>query len=479
MTKLQQFMVFINYFSLGLLVPVLNLILLERGANLETLPLLYAVYAITVFCFELPSGICADLYGRKAVFMVSCGFNCLSFLFLVFANHFVWLLFALIFNGLGRAFSSGSLDALIIDQAIVKHGEDILSKVTSRLSIMEGGGLAIGGIMGGVIASIFGTYQVNVIARIVFMLILGGLCWIFIKESIEVGANAKQQKVINKEFEVLQNEVASEKLREVLVENVCEVNSDKTREVLAEDECEVVDEKLSEELKEVPSEVPSVKLCKETKNIKRTPLMVHLREGMQVVLSKPNFSYLILGFFFVGFLINTVETYWQTAFLDITKTQNSTWVLGIISFLGFFAVTIGNVISQKIIDKSNSHWWKIYHVCRILFGSCMIVFGMQQSIIGFILLYSGVYMILGASTVVENTLINKMTPNHMRASVLSLNSFLMQVGTFCASLVSSILIHKVQIMGIWIIAGVLLGVYGIVVAFATRKVRKKEIEVSI
>jgi MFS family permease len=409
MTKLQQFLVFINYFSLGLLVPVLNLILLERGANLETLPLLYAVYAVTVFCFELPSGICADLYGRKAVFMISCGLTCISFLFLAFANHFVWLLFAMILNGLGRAFSSGSLDALLIDQAIVKHGEGILSKVTSRLSIMEGGGLAIGGIIGGVIASLFGTYQINVIGRIIFLIILGVLCGIFIKEKLE---------------------------------------------------------------EDVVKDKPVISITK------RTPLLVHLREGMKVVVSKPYFGYLILGFFFVGFLINTVETYWQTAFLNITKTQNSTWVLGIISFLGFFAVTIGNVISQKVIDKSN-HRWRIYHVCRILFGACMIAFGMQQSIIGFIFLYSGVYMILGASTVVENTLINKMTPSHMRASVLSLNSFLMQVGTFCASLISSLLIQKVQIIGIWVIAGVLLGGYGVVVAFATRKEKSKEIVTSV
>jgi len=106
MTKMQQIIIAINSFSMGILIPVFNLALLERGSSLQTLPLLLAIYSTTVLCLELPSGICADIYGRKSVFLLSCGFQLISFSILIAANNMLWLIFALIFYGLGRAFSS-------------------------------------------------------------------------------------------------------------------------------------------------------------------------------------------------------------------------------------------------------------------------------------------------------------------------------------------------------------------------------------
>jgi hypothetical protein len=52
MSKINQAILFISHFSLGLVLPVLNLIFLDRGATLQTLPLLYMIMAITVLCLE-------------------------------------------------------------------------------------------------------------------------------------------------------------------------------------------------------------------------------------------------------------------------------------------------------------------------------------------------------------------------------------------------------------------------------------------
>ena len=108
MSKLHQIILAINAFSVGLMVPVLNLVLLSKGASFQTLPLLLAIYAVTVLILELPSGICADLYGRKAVFLLSCGFYFISFLIIIMANNMSALVFAIAISGLGRSFSSGS-----------------------------------------------------------------------------------------------------------------------------------------------------------------------------------------------------------------------------------------------------------------------------------------------------------------------------------------------------------------------------------
>ena len=63
MNNLSQFMIFLKNFALGITIPVTNLILLESGASLQTLPLLISLFSLTVLAMELPSGIGADLWG--------------------------------------------------------------------------------------------------------------------------------------------------------------------------------------------------------------------------------------------------------------------------------------------------------------------------------------------------------------------------------------------------------------------------------
>jgi hypothetical protein len=162
-----------------------------------------------------------------------------------------------------------------------------------------------------------------------------------------------------------------------------------------------------------------------------------------------------------------IETYWQPAFMQLPTAQNSIWMLGVITFLGFMAVALGNIIVQKLLDKCSSNWWRVYNLCRIVFAVCIIIFALQKNSTGFVIWYAGAYLLLGASNVAENTLINKLTPNHMRASVLSLSSLALQIGALCASVFSSIMILRLKFAGIWIISGVLLGGYAIGVTAIT------------
>lgn len=390
MTKLQQTIIFINFFSLGLIIPVLNLLLLGKGASLQTLPLLLAVYSITVLCLELPSGIFADLYGRKAVFLMSCGFQFICCILLIVAHNMIGLIFAVVFLGLGRAFASGSLDALFIDDALSRQGDSCLAKVTSRMAILEGVGLALGGISGGIISSITTTYLTVVFLRLVFTVLVFILCLVAIHEQRTTGIRQKSS------------------------------------------------------------------------------LIGHIKEGKKVLFSSRKFGFLIFGVFFIGFFLCSIETYWQPAFIQITKVQNSTWLLGFITFLGFLAVVIGNTIAQKFLDRYSNNWWHIYNVFRMIFAGCILVFAFQKSDIGFVIGYSVMYLLLGASNVAENTLINKLIPNHMRASVLSLNSLILQIGGLGASVFSSILIEKLKFAGIWIAAGGFLGLYAIFVLLKSK-----------
>src|SRR5207244_12318300 len=80
------------------LAPVYPLFLLSRGLDLLEINLILAIYLITIFVFEVPTGALADTAGRRFSFVLGCGTrtaafvlysrargvaDCVSFLFVV------------------------------------------------------------------------------------------------------------------------------------------------------------------------------------------------------------------------------------------------------------------------------------------------------------------------------------------------------------------------------------------------------------
>ena len=379
MSKTKQLVIFLNYASLGILLPVLNLILLNRGADLKTLPLLIAAYSAAVLCFELPSGICADLYGRKTVFLISGACQMLSLILLLFAENWIWLLFYILLNGISRAFSTGSLDALIVDQALSEKGEACLPAIAARLGILEEAGLAAGCILGGFLSCIGDSFTGNILTRGVFTAVTFGLCLFGIRED---------------------------------------------------------------------------KIC--GRRGERIPLTSHIKRGVKTVLSKQDFPLILAGMLFTGFFLISIETYWQPAYLKISKLTEGTWVLGILSFAGFLLAAMGNSFCQRLLKKFPGRQWRIYSISRFFLGCALLVLALHKSVWLFILGYGSIYLLLGTGSVAENTLINQYTPGYFRASVLSLGSFLLQTGSMCASLFCSLFVDRIAISGLWLTAGALL-----------------------
>jgi MFS family permease len=389
MSITQKLIIFLNLFSLGLFVPVLNLIILEKSATLQTLPLFIAIYSGTILLFELPSGICADLFGRKVVFLISCLFQLTSFFLLLIGYGTLCLSIVMILNGLGRAFSSGSLDALFIDQAIEKNGEAALSKITSTLAVLEGIGLTVGSILGGILSSVGNTFYYNILLRIIITIAVIILNFFYVKE-VRSFRKEKESKL--------------------------------------------------------PVSFPFLfKKKQKTKFFSARLLLV------------------FLGMYFTGCFLISIETYWQPAFKDISDLSGRTWLLGIISFLGFGAGTLGNIIIGKVLYVYKDKWWGLFGICRFLFGGFVIIFAFQKGTIGFILGYTVIYLLLGVSNVTESTIINILIPKQLRASFLSLGSFATQIGALSASLLNSILITRWHFTGLWALFGILLMGYSVLV----------------
>ncbi len=170
-----RLLLLMNTVSMGLLIPVLSLLLMEKGCTLGELAFVMGLFSLTVFVLELPSGVLADMIGRKAVFLLSGGFYMAASVGMLFFSGFVAMIPLIVLFGAGRAFASGSLDALLIDEHIARYGMEALSTVTLELSLIETLGISIGAMLGGLLPTLLGDnilgmgkYAPNLILRCLF-----------------------------------------------------------------------------------------------------------------------------------------------------------------------------------------------------------------------------------------------------------------------------------------------------------------------
>ncbi len=188
MKKTFPALLFLNYFSTGIIVPILSLLLINKSCSLAQIAILMGIYSLTVFILELPTGVLSDMFGRKKIFMISCGLNIVASFSMLFLSGFALLIPAVIVMGAGRAFSTGSLDALMIDDFIENNGKEGLAKATTALSIAETAGISAGTILGGFLPGLsekvmfLGVYDLNLIVRCIIYIAIIILTSVLVKE---------------------------------------------------------------------------------------------------------------------------------------------------------------------------------------------------------------------------------------------------------------------------------------------------------
>ncbi|MBT8219479.1 MAG: MFS transporter [Bacteroidia bacterium] len=93
----------------------LLLFFLENGISYSQIGVLYAARQLVINIAEVPSGIVADVYGRKNALIVAFSCNILSFITFYFSTDFFLLLVAMVLFGIGDAFRTGTHKGMILD----------------------------------------------------------------------------------------------------------------------------------------------------------------------------------------------------------------------------------------------------------------------------------------------------------------------------------------------------------------------------
>jgi MFS family permease len=133
------------------------LLLQARGLSLLQIGLTTGLYSLVIVLLEVPTGGLADAIGRKRVSILAIVVLLAAGVTVFFALSFPLLLLAYVLYGIGRALSSGALEAWFVD-SLLAHDPDIdLQPYLARAGVYTLLGLGIGTLVGSTLPTLFSS----------------------------------------------------------------------------------------------------------------------------------------------------------------------------------------------------------------------------------------------------------------------------------------------------------------------------------
>jgi sugar phosphate permease len=144
----------LRWFPVGLVIPVMVLLFRARGLDITTVAVVMAAYSITTAAFELPTGGLADVVGRRPVLIAASALFVVQNLVLGLGQSATALAAGAVVGGLARALDSGPLQAWYVEAVHSVEPRADLKPGLARGEAVEAGGLGVGALAGGALASL-------------------------------------------------------------------------------------------------------------------------------------------------------------------------------------------------------------------------------------------------------------------------------------------------------------------------------------
>ena len=112
------------------------LFLLDRGYSLAQVGIAEGVFHITSMLFEVPSGMFADLFGRRKTLLLSGTAGILSSFFMALDGWSGWIYFGMICSALAFNLASGTQEAIVYDSLLEGKCENRYKKVWANMSVI-------------------------------------------------------------------------------------------------------------------------------------------------------------------------------------------------------------------------------------------------------------------------------------------------------------------------------------------------------
>ena len=130
--------------SLYFYLPVLTIYYLQKGLNFLQIGSLWGITTITIFLSEIPTGIMADKLGRKTSIVLAMLFQLIGEVLFLFSSNYLHFVIISIIAGIGFAFQSGCIQALVYDFLKDEKREQDMKKVWGNITALGQVGFIFG-----------------------------------------------------------------------------------------------------------------------------------------------------------------------------------------------------------------------------------------------------------------------------------------------------------------------------------------------
>lgn len=152
--NIRKYFLYTFIYSLYPINAIIALFFLAKGLNYAEIGIVFGVFSVAGFLFEIPTGFFGDKYGRRMSVIVGLAIMALtSFAWTYLANVYGFAVFAAMWM-LGLTFISGSFDAYIFEYLKSKGKEKSYDKVLSTVGSLGYFAAAVGSILGAYLYSL-------------------------------------------------------------------------------------------------------------------------------------------------------------------------------------------------------------------------------------------------------------------------------------------------------------------------------------
>ena len=158
------------------------LFLLSKGFTIIEIGIFEGLFHLASLTMEIPSGIIADLFGRKTSRIFGIFSYLLYVLIMIYSTNIYAIAISFVFCGMSYAFESGSGEAILYDSLVLTDNEEKYLKISGIKEVLFQASTSIALLVGGYIALI--SYKLNFwIVLIAFVIALIPI--LLMKETIE------------------------------------------------------------------------------------------------------------------------------------------------------------------------------------------------------------------------------------------------------------------------------------------------------
>ena len=380
----------------GVSMAAMLLLMANRGLDLVTIGILFTVQSLVVTALELPTGGFSDVIGRRGVLVVSALVGIAGFAWLAFA-HDVWEFMAVaVLRGIARALSTGPAEAWYVDAV---HANDPDGDIRTGLALGQtasGVALGVGTLVGGSLPFLLPT--IGPLESLAAPMALSALLYLGLLAAVLTGMTEPVREAPTPTFGAL--------------------------------------------MRDVPATIGA---------------------GVKLGFGRRTLAQLLMTFAVLGFALNAVEIL-TPGWLEVLAgdAERAAAVYGLVTALGFVASAVGALMTPLIARMFGGS----PHLTAIV-GTGFAGFGMASMFIsGYLATASGVIVIgigycllflgLGVRGPVQSELVHREVAASQRATVVSIQSLLMQATGAVSSLTIPWLVAAWSVPGTWLLSGLAL-----------------------